>query len=133
MVKKIAAVFGSLIALAVGLASVPQSICACGNARMNFSAAVGANPMRDSASDVRTKFLQKLPVGSLQVDIDRLLKKINSSGDMRLANCQHADSARICRFPIRRSIWFEEGFELHFILDSDNRLADARVARFPAN
>ena len=132
MVKKIAAVFGSLVTIGVGLASVPQTICACGDASMTFTLAVKANPMRQDASDVRAKLLEKLPVGSSQADIDRLLKEISTGGDMRLANCQRAESTRICRFAIRKSIWFEKGFELRFILDSDNRLTDARVGRFPA-
>ena len=133
MVKKLAAVFGTLAALGIGLASIPQTICACGDASMAFTLAVSANPMKQDASHVRTKLLEQLPVGSSQPDIDRFLAGISSGDKIRLANCQHAAATRICRFPIRRSIWFEKGFEVRFRLDADSRLADARVVRFPAS
>ena len=96
---------------------------------MTFALAVRAHPMKQDASIVRVKLMERLPVGSSQADIDQFLGEISSNGRRRLANCDLADSARICRFPIRKSIWFEEGFELRFVFGLDERLADVRVAR----
>jgi hypothetical protein len=90
--------------------------------------------MKDGPEAVRRKLLEKLPVGSTGLEINKFIASITSDGNMttgayRDGLCEKTSVALACQFQVKEKWWgkHQTGFKLHFVLDQAGRLADVKV------
>ena len=130
MLKKRAAIYGSIVTAVLSVGLVPSSVCGClVKAPMVFAHVMKSDPMREDLAVLQDKVELWVPVGSPTSYIDEFLAAV-SQRERSLKTCDRVGDARICRLWMTRAIFYSAGVEVRFDLDSEKRVTDVQVNRY---